>query len=69
MKPVNVGESPSAKRSLPVRGAWIETTSSHGHMRTLCRSPCGERGLKHALYAHLRYLPSLPVRGAWIETL
>ena len=39
---------PDQAASLPVRGAWIET------LKTLimpfgvgCRSPCGERGLKH----------------------
>ena len=34
----------------------------------ICRSPCGERGLKCVLTACLFLLiMSLPVRGAWIE--
>ena len=34
----------------------------------LCRSPCGERGLKSlTLLTRLRLWLSLPVRGAWIE--
>ena len=35
------------KRSLPVRGAWIEIVLwLHCAITTPCRSPCGERGLK-----------------------
>ena len=59
-------------QSLPVRGAWIEINfvRTSGYP-TLCRSPCGERGLKltqvrkevNNIYG------SLPVRGAWIEIL
>ncbi len=39
----------SIKASLPLWGAWIETTDPH-HSVALrqCRSPYGERGLKHA---------------------
>ena len=34
-------------RSLPLRGAWIEICLVCGLMASiLCRSPCGERGLK-----------------------
>ena len=35
----------------------------------LRRSPCGERGLKFALYPLLpdKMDVSLPVRGAWVE--
>ena len=33
--------------SLPVRGAWVEILSANSITAgTLCRSPCGERGLK-----------------------
>ena len=33
--------------SLPVRGAWIEIKSDKRELiDALCRSPCGERGLK-----------------------
>ena len=34
--------------SLPVRGAWIEisSTARSPHSAFICRSPCGERGLK-----------------------
>ena len=34
----------------------------------ICRSPCGERGLKsHGVPRHRDPHPSLPVRGAWVE--
>ena len=33
--------------SLPVRGAWVEiATAARITGRAMCRSPCGERGLK-----------------------
>ena len=35
---------------------------------SLCRSPCGERGLKSLLMASgSASTASLPVRGAWVE--
>ena len=35
------------RKSLPVRGAWIEIRlSSVGELKIPRRSPCGERGLK-----------------------
>ena len=38
--------------SLPVRGAWIEIMSTLGAMlKSMGRSPCGERGLKSQLIA------------------
>ena len=34
----------------------------------ICRSPCGERGLKYYLPPYLfTSVTSLPVRGAWVE--
>ena len=55
--------------SLPVRGAWIEIPCfAILPCRAMCRSPCGERGLKWKVYNDLYpLLSSLPVRGAWIE--
>ena len=47
MKSNNTLHSRCRKMSLPVRGAWVEIL--HFRMRrafALCRSPCGERGLK-----------------------
>ncbi len=38
---------PSYVRSLPMRGAWIEIKVSVSKVIRLCRSPCGERGLKY----------------------
>ena len=40
--------------SLPVRGAWIEIpiTRLYNNCR-LCRSPCGERGLKSIIKRQL----------------
>ena len=39
--------------SLPVRGAWVEINSDKRELiEALCRSPCGERGLK--------YFPAFP---------
>ena len=36
--------------SLPVWGAWIETKSPARAVHLMpCRSPCGERGLKHEI--------------------
>ena len=32
--------------SLPVRGAWVEISVLNIDRLKLCRSPCGERGLK-----------------------
>ena len=43
------------RRSLPVRGAWIEMlyfTDADGNF--VCRSPCGERGLKWLASSTLR---------------
>ena len=56
-------------RSLPVRGAWIEIVRDFDEkIPRICRSPCGERGLKYvSLYPLFRFTSSLPVRGAWIE--
>jgi len=58
------------RRSLPTRGAWIETSCSAVRLTpTRRRSPHGERGLKQlrvAIIVHPRV--SLPTRGAWIET-
>ena len=55
--------------SLPVRGAWIEIIGAGlACVSGMCRSPCGERGLKCQSRAPRRSrAPSLPVRGAWIE--
>ena len=55
--------------SLPVRGAWIEIKMLHvDDVSRLCRSPCGERGLKSFAEQQERKAErSLPVRGAWIE--
>ena len=55
--------------SLPVRGAWIEMPLRRFRQpAVLCRSPCGERGLKYRGRVDLVALrQSLPVRGAWIE--
>ena len=37
-------------KSLPVRGAWIEIASRGAiWLQCLCRSPCGERGLKYLM--------------------
>ena len=34
----------------------------------ICRSPCGERGLKYQIPLLMRVCAgSLPVRGAWVE--
>ena len=55
--------------SLPVRGAWVEISCALPALQgALCRSPCGERGLKYAGRGHgQRRQRSLPVRGAWVE--
>ena len=55
--------------SLPVRGAWIEIFCALPALQgALCRSPCGERGLKSVIFSMpFLQLLSLPVRGAWIE--
>ncbi len=60
-----------AHRSLPPRGAWIETAySTHGPTLATSRSPHGERGLKREERSSVfRALLSLPPRGAWIETV
>ena len=61
----------AARRSLPVRGAWIEISIRFGICGSqMRRSPCGERGLKwfFAERQSCRTM-SLPVRGAWIEIL
>ena len=57
------------RKSLPVRGAWIEMAGDSGQNKHLQgRSPCGERGLKYGvLLFRARSPSSLPVRGAWIE--
>ena len=56
-------------RSLPMRGAWIEMAIRRGTRNTaICRSPCGERGLKLVRQSLPEALKkSLPMRGAWIE--
>ena len=33
--------------SLPVRGAWVEISVGFLSQNRVCRSPCGERGLKY----------------------
>ena len=38
------------QKSLPVRGAWIEIVRLDADGNELCRSPCGERGLKFCVY-------------------
>ena len=55
--------------SLPVRGAWVEMELvSIPRRPSVCRSPCGERGLKfRAGLVHEQLGLSLPVRGAWVE--
>ena len=57
-------------KSLPARGAWIETVSAGTGRRSRARrSPRGERGLKHERPGSLSgSFVSLPARGAWIET-
>ena len=57
--------------SLPVRGAWVEILSANSITAgTLCRSPCGERGLKSFVQVDAGdFAGSLPVRGAWVEIL
>ena len=79
-----VGRSPSGERglkfrsghrqlvrdqSLPIRGAWIEiTTSTPARSTTGSRSPSGERGLKSVVpWVGVAWTVSLPIRGAWIE--
>ena len=55
--------------SLPVQGAWIEMRIyPRKRLKTACRSPCRERGLKLLLLqSALPPRMSLPVQGAWIE--
>ena len=52
-----------------MRGAWVEIISQiYLTMWRLCRSPCGERGLKYDADVSVSHLvESLPVRGAWVE--
>ena len=59
----------SLRKSLPVRGAWVEIAIHHKRFRQVAsRSPCGERGLKcEYLFRLCNALQSLPVRGAWVE--
>ena len=46
----------------------MKYSKPEGQQRKVCRSPCGERGLKYPKAAVLYVvLWSLPVRGAWIE--
>ena len=57
------------KRSLPMRGVWIEML--HQYHRNNCaggHSPCGECGLKSSICsAAIPAARSLPMRGVWIE--
>ena len=54
--------------SLPMRGAWIEIRLTPAEIEQVCRSPCGERGLKLQMVVILLLARlSLPMRGAWIE--
>ena len=47
-------KSSIATMSLPMRGAWIEITLPEAFAEGLvCRSPCGERGLKSHLVQSL----------------
>ena len=40
------------RRSLPVRGAWVEIHPAPKSVRCLMgRSPCGERGLKSIIFS------------------
>ena len=56
-------------KSLPSRGAWIETLTLWTVPSIARRSPHGERGLKHVFKHSSRpNSGSLPSRGAWIET-
>ena len=58
--------------SLPVRGAWVEIDLLATSVESLaiCRSPCGERGLKYVVEHPVKvFLVSLPVRGAWVEII
>ena len=52
-----------------MRGAWIEMQQWVLMLKIqLCRSPCGERGLKYEEQARADNADqSLPMRGAWIE--
>ena len=44
---------PDVDVSLPVRGAWVEIRSVMVFfLLFLCRSPCGERGLKYGEYSY-----------------
>ena len=45
----------AATLSLPVRGAWVEMTFVPMVTSLLCRSPCGERGLKSVWWLHRCY--------------
>ena len=48
------------RKSLPMRGAWIEIISERiQNCPEACRSPCGERGLKYKIL--LTSLPMLRV--------
>ena len=58
----------AGRRSLPVRGAWVEILLFPFLDSLHRRSPCGERGLKSAsTLAAISPFRSLPVRGAWVE--
>ena len=47
MKCVTCKLCPSIVVSLPVRGAWVEILGCLAYkIGSICRSPCGERGLK-----------------------
>ena len=52
--------------SLPMRGAWIEIMNGQFFLRPLmCRSPCGERGLKLTIVSFLdRHLMVAPHAGS-----
>ena len=71
LKPQQTVTARRKRRSLPTRGAWIETLENAGLGKFPCgRSPHGERGLKQLKTASRQRLnQSLPTRGAWIETI
>ena len=54
--------------SLPVRGAWIEIKSDKRELiEALCRSPCGERGLKSGLSFELPYCRFVAPRAGSVD--
>ena len=68
MKYKNAQSGNGARKSLPVRGAWIEIITKSALTYTFTSLPVRGAWIEmSALSEYRRVMLSLPVRGAWIE--